>query len=411
MTSFSYRRGIWHCEDVAIPSIVDIVGTPFYVYSKAAVLERYRALDAAFGDIPHVICYALKANPNLSLNRILADEGCGAEVVSGGELFRACAVGYRPERTVFDGNGKTQQELREAISARLMAINVDSEDEMRLLERVAMNIGGLVQIGLRINPDVSPDTHPKIATGLKQSKFGLDVERAIACYEYAAKSHYLRVVGIHAHIGSQIVDVAPFAEAMGKLVDVGLELRKRGVELSYIDIGGGLGIGYDGNPIPSFKEYIDALRPHWERYPVTIVVEPGRSLVGDAGNLITRVLYVKETPAKRFVVVDAAMNDLVRPAMYDAHHAIVPVHENSATFTADVVGGICESGDFLARDREMAAVTEGESIAFQGAGAYGASMSSEYNSRPLIPEVLVDGSSIRVVRQRPTYQEMVARET
>lgn len=410
MNHFRYINGIWHCEDVAIPSIDGVIGTPFYVYSQAALLERYREFDEAFGEMPHVICFALKANGNVSLNRVLAEAGCGAEVVSGGELYRAHLAGYPMDRIVFDGNGKTRSELRDAVAGRILSINVDSENELRVLEEVAMEMGAVPNIGLRVNPDVDPQTHPKIATGLRQSKFGVDLERALSCFEYAAKSPYLRPIGIHTHIGSQIVDVAPFAEAMGKLIDLACELRNRGVELSFIDIGGGIGIEYNRESVFTFKEYVEAIRPHWERCPVTIIVEPGRSLVGNVGNLVTEVLYVKETPVKRFVVVDAAMNDLCRPTMYDAYHGIVPVVETEDTFVADVVGGICENGDYLAREREMAAVREGDLLAIQSAGAYAASMSSEYNARPLVPEVLVSGSEFRLVRTRPTYREMVARE-
>jgi diaminopimelate decarboxylase len=411
MSHFEYRDGVWHCEDVPVPEIAAMVGTPFYVYSKAALLQRYAEFDAAFGDIPHIICYAMKANPNLALNRALAEAGCGAEVVSGGELFRAQMVGYPPERIVFDGNGKTRQELMEAIAARVLCINVDSEEELRIVEQIAREVGGVANIGIRVNPDVNPNTHPKIATGLKKSKFGVDRETAIRCYEYAAQSRYLRVVGIHAHIGSQIIDTPPFVEAMEKLINLCLELKDRGIPIAIVDMGGGIGIQYNQENVFSYSEYVAALRPHWERYPVTLVVEPGRSLVGNVGNLITQVQYIKQTAEKRFVIIDAAMNDLWRPTMYDAYHAILPVRaEVNGRFVADVVGGVCESGDFMARDREIAAVGPGDLLAIQSAGAYSASMSSEYNSRPLIPEVLVDGREFRVVRNRPTYREMVARE-
>lgn len=410
MNHFHYRDGVWHCEDVPIPSIAASVSTPFYVYSKAALLERYHAFDTAFGDIPHIICFAMKANPNLSLNRVLAHEGCGAEVVSGGELYRSQMAGYRPDRIVFDGNGKTRHELREAVAARLLAINVDSENELHLLEEVVKETGTIARIGLRVNPDVSPNTHPKIATGLKQTKFGVDLDKALACYDYASTSSHFKIVGIHTHIGSQILDVSPFAEAMEKIVNIALALQDRGIKLEYIDIGGGLGIQYRDETAPTFADYVAALRPQWERFPATIIVEPGRSLVGNVGNLVAQVLYVKDTPVKRFVVIDAAMNDLWRPTMYDAYHGIKAVKERPDTFVADVVGGVCESGDFMARDREVTTVEEGDLLAIQSAGAYSASMSSEYNSRPLIPEVMVDGGAFHVVRMRPTYQEMIARE-
>lgn len=408
---FSYRNGEWHCEQVPVSAIAAQVGTPFYVYSKAALLDRYTAMDRAFDDIPHTICYAIKANCNLTLNRVLAEAGSGAEVVSGGELFRALKAGYDPGNIVFDGNGKTAEELRYALESKIYAINVDSENELRTLEGIARNLGTVARIGLRVNPNVDPNTHPKIATGLQKSKFGVDLTRALACYEFARDSAHLEVVGIHAHIGSQITDTSPFAEAMGRIVDIALQLKGRGIAIEYIDIGGGIGIRYKDETPPDYDAYVAALRPHWERYPVRIVVEPGRTLVGNVGNLVARVLYVKESPVKRFVVIDAAMNDLWRPTMYDSYHGIVSGREMQKTFTADVVGGVCESGDYMARDREMAAVQEGDLIAIQSAGAYSASMSSEYNSRPLCPEVLVDGDRFEVVRQRPTYAQMLALET
>ena len=411
MTYFAYQSGIRHCEDVPLPQIAGAVGTPFYVYSKQALLNAYRALDSAFSGVDHLICYAIKANPNLAVNNVLAEEGCGAEVVSGGELFRALQAGYPPERMVFDGNAKTLEELHYALEQDIYAINVDSENELRVLAGLAKGMNRTARIALRVNPDVNPNTHPKISTGLKKSKFGVDPGKALQCYEFARDHEALQIAGIHAHIGSQILEVGPFAEAMAKVVDIGLELRNRGIEIEFIDIGGGIGIQYDDEQPPSYEAYAAALREQWERFPVKIVLEPGRTIAGNIGNLVSKALYVKETPEKRFVVIDAAMNDLWRPTMYDSYHRILPVNETHETFVADVVGGVCESGDYMARDREMGVVNEGDLIAIESAGAYAASMSSEYNSRPLIPEVLVDGTSFRVVRRRPTYDEMVSLET
>ncbi|MFP4171416.1 MAG: diaminopimelate decarboxylase [Candidatus Hydrogenedentota bacterium] len=410
MDSFGYQNGTLHCEQVSIPELAETIGAPFYVYSKAALMGAYREMDEAFGDMDHLICYAIKANPNLTLNRLLAEAGAGAEVVSGGELYRALQAGYPPERIVFDGNAKTREELAQALDAAIYAINVDSENELRALANLAQEMDHKARAGLRVNPDVSPDTHPKIATGLRQSKFGVDLSKAVECYEFARDHPYIDAVGIHAHIGSQILDVTPFAEAAGKLVNLALELKDRDIELEYLDLGGGLGIQYEDETPPSYKELADAIRPHWERYPMRILLEPGRSLMGNIGYLVSRVLYVKESPAKRFVVIDAAMNDLWRPTMYDSYHHITPVRETQETFTADVVGGVCESGDYMARDRVMGKVSEGELIAIGSAGAYGASMSSEYNSRPLAPEALVDGSTFQVIRRRPTYDEMIRLE-
>ena len=410
MNYFDYLDGIWHCEQSSVPRLAEAIGTPFYVYSKTALLDAYSGMDKAFGQMDHLICYAVKANPNMTLNRVLAEAGAGAEVVSGGELYRALQAGYPPDRIVFDGNAKTREELAQALEAGIHAINVDSENELRVLADLAQEMDRKARVGLRVNPDVNPDTHPKIATGLRKSKFGVDLSRAVACYEFARDHPYIDAVGIHAHIGSQILETAPFAEAAGKLVDLALELRERGVELEYMDLGGGLGIQYEDESPPSHAELADAIRPHWERYPMRILLEPGRSLMGNTGCLISKVLYIKESPAKRFVVIDAAMNDLWRPTMYDSYHHITPVRETGETFTADVVGGVCESGDYMARDRVMGKVEEGDLIAIGSTGAYGASMSSEYNTRPLAPEALVDDATFQVIRRRPTYDEMIRLE-
>jgi len=413
MHYFKYSDGTFSCENVGIPDIAKAVGTPFYLYSQGTFLRHYRRLDEAFGGTDHIICFAVKANSNIAICRVLAREGAGAEVVSGGELYRAVSAGVPSERIVFNGNGKTEAELEYGLETGILMFCVDSEQELDLLDTVAGRVGRKAPVAVRVNPDIPVETHPHVATGLKESKFGVALSRAMGCYEFAAGAANLEVVGIHAHIGSQLLDLAPFREAVSKLSDAVRELRSRGIDLRYMDFGGGLGITYDDEEPPSYEEYAEMVSEHARDVRCVVVLEPGRSLVGNAGILVTRVLHVKRSDVKTFVVVDAAMNDLVRPTMYGSYHEIVPVAEpddEGTTTRADVVGGICESGDFLARDRDMPAVESGDLLAVMSAGAYGAVMSSMYNSRPLIPEVLVSGETFRVIRRRPSYEEMVSLE-
>ncbi len=412
MHHFKHIDGELHCEQTPLKKIAEEVGTPCYVYSRATFERHYTHMDKALGCMDHVICFAVKANSNLSVLRLLAELGAGADVVSGGEMFRALESGIPADKIVFAGNGKTERELRQAIENGIMMINVDSESELRLLERVAESMDAVAPVALRVNPDVDPKTHPYISTGLKKNKFGVSIDRAIECYRRAAASSHLDIVGIHSHIGSQITEVEPFVESVSKLSDLALKLGDEGIKLRYIDLGGGIGITYRNEDPLTYEKYAQSIAPYIERAGCSLVVEPGRSISGNAGILLTRVLYVKEGETKTFVVVDAAMNDLMRPSLYDSYHAIVPVTEKtgSDTFVVDVVGGICESGDFLARDREIPRVAEGDLLAVMSAGAYGSSMSSTYNSRPLVPEVLVDGDEARVVRRRQTFDEMVALE-
>jgi diaminopimelate decarboxylase len=413
MHYFKYSDGIFSCENVRIPDIAKSVGTPFYLYSQGTFLRHYRRLDEAFGGIDHIICFAIKANSNIAISRVLAREGAGAEVVSGGELYRALRAGVPGERIVFNGNGKTEAELEYGLEAGILMFCVDSEQELDLLDTVACRVGRKAPVAVRVNPDIPVETHPHVATGLKESKFGVALSRAMGCYEFAAGADNLEAVGVHAHIGSQLLDLAPFREAVSKLSDAVRELRSRDIDLRYMDFGGGLGITYDDEEPPSYEEYAEMVSEHARDVGCVVVLEPGRSLVGNAGVLVTRVLHVKRSDVKTFVVVDAAMNDLVRPTMYGSYHEIVPVAEpddGETRVRADVVGGICESGDFLARDRDMPAVGSGDLLAVMSAGAYGAVMSSMYNSRPLIPEVLVSGETFRVIRKRPSYEEMVSLE-
>jgi len=410
---FQYSNGMLFCEDVPVTKIADEIGTPLYLYSQGTFLRHYRHLDQALSEIEHMICFALKANSNVAVSRVLAREGAGAEVVSGGELYRAITAGVPGDKIVFNGNGKTEAELSYGLDSDILMFCVDSEQELDLLNAVAKRAGRNAPIAMRVNPDIPVETHPYVATGLKESKFGLQIDRAMACYEFAARADNLEVVGIHAHLGSQLLDVAPFEECVSRLAEAVKELKRQSIDIRHIDLGGGLGIRYNDEEPLSYEKYADTVAPYARDVGCTIVLEPGRSIVGNAGILLSRVLYVKQRCEKTFIVVDAAMNDLIRPAMYGSYHEILPVAEPGHVekrMRADVVGGICESGDFLARNRELSAVQSGDLLAVMSAGAYGAAMSSTYNSRPLVPEVLVSGDTFKVIRRRQSYEEMVSLE-
>jgi len=414
MNLFSYNNGILHCEGLSIPSIVERVGTPFYLYSKNTLLRHYSRLDQSLSGIPHIICYAMKANSSLGICKLLADAGSGADVVSGGELFRAMRAGISPSKIVFNGNGKSVEEMRLALEHDILMFNVDSESELYALERVAGEMGAKARVALRVNPDIDPRTHPYISTGLRENKFGIPIDRALEYYRKVNSLHNVEVVGIHKHIGSQIVELSPFIESLERIMALAADLAREGVRLRYIDMGGGIGITYDGEQPPSFEEYAGAVGSLISESGCTLIVEPGRVIVGNTGVLVSKVLHVKQTSGKTFIVLDAAMNDLIRPSMYGAYHGIVPVCEGAeqrSEIVADVVGGICESGDFFARGRKLREVKAGELVAILSAGAYGSAMSSNYNSRPLIAEVLVDGEQMKLIRRRQTYEEMIALET
>jgi diaminopimelate decarboxylase len=413
-THFPYRHGRLHCEGVSLATLADAVGTPAYVYSKAALLESYAAYDAAFKDVPHVICYAIKANSNLGVISTLAKAGAGADIVSGGELQRALRAGVAARKIIFSGVGKTREEMREALKADILMFNVESLSELRALDEVARELGTRAPVALRVNPDVDPQTHKYISTGLKTSKFGIPYTQALAAYEEAAKLAGIEVVGTQMHIGSQLTKSAPFADATARLAALVKTLRERRIRISLVDLGGGLGIRYRDETPPSHAEYATVVLPALRELDATVVLEPGRSIVGNAGALLTRVLYRKTTETKQFVVVDAAMNDLIRPAFYDAYHEILPVTEprpGAARETVDVVGPICESGDFFAKDRTIAPAAEGDLLALMSAGAYGFVMASNYNTRPRPVEVLVDGDRYTIVRRRETFEDLVAGET
>ncbi len=414
MAHFAYRHSDLCCEQVSLRSLAADVGTPAYVYSKAALLESYRGYDDAFAEVPHVVCYSVKANGNLGVLGTLARAGAGADIVSGGELFRALRAGFPPGRIIFSGVGKTRDELREALKAEVLMFNVESLSELRALDDVARETGVRAPVALRVNPDVDPETHPYIATGLKTSKFGIPFAQAHEVYAEAASLKGVEVVGADIHIGSQLTKAAPLADAVARIAALVKTLRERSIEIRMVDVGGGLGIRYRDEAPPTHREYARVLLPALRELGVTVLLEPGRSIVGNAGILLTRVLYRKETGEKTFVVVDAAMNDLIRPALYDAYHELQPVAEarlDAPRETVDVVGPICESGDFLAKDRALARTEEGDLLAIMSAGAYASAMASNYNTRPRAVEVLVEGNRYTIVRRRETYEDLVAGET
>ena len=412
MEVFAYRGDELYCEATALAQIAAAVGTPTYVYSRQAILDRFSAYDHAFADVPHLVCYAVKANGNLGLLHCLAQAGAGADVVSGGELFRALRAGIDPKKIVFAGVGKTREELREALKADILLFNVESPAECALLSDVARAEGVRARVALRINPDIDPQTHPYISTGLKYSKFGIPIARAEAEYAAAARLPGLEITGLHMHIGSQITNLQPYADSLDRIVTLVERLRKSGIPIQCLDLGGGLGIRYRDETPPAPEEYTRLLIRAVRALGVTVIIEPGRSIVGNAGALLTRILYWKTGEAKEFVIVDAAMNDLIRPSLYNAYHEILPVRRvgGQPRAVVDVVGPICESGDFLAKGRELPRVEAGELLAVLSAGAYGFAMASNYNARPRAAEVLVTGARFSIVRRRESYEELIAGE-
>ena len=414
MAPFQYRDSELCCEEVSLRALAAVVGTPAYVYSKAAILESLSGYARAFHDVSHLVCYSVKANSNLGVLSVLAKAGAGADIVSGGELYRALRAGMPPKKIIFSGVGKSRDEMREALKADILMFNVESRAELRVLDEVALEMGVRAPVALRVNPDVDPQTHPYIATGLKSSKFGIPYDEAFEAYEEAATLKGLAVIGTDMHIGSQLTRTAPFADAVARLASLVKALRERAIAIRTVDVGGGLGIRHREETPPTHREYAMALLPALRELGVTVLLEPGRSIVGNAGVLLTRVLYRKDTGNKKFVVIDAAMNDLIRPPLYDSYHEVRPVSEarlGGPTEKVDVVGPICESGDFLAKDRELARTEEGDLLAVMSAGAYGFAMASNYNTRPRAAEVLVEGNRYTIVRRRETYEDLVAGET
>jgi diaminopimelate decarboxylase len=412
MHHFAYRNGVLHAEAVNLASLAQAVGTPFYCYSTATLERHYRVFAGAFADVPSLVCYAVKANSNQAVLATLAKLGAGADVVSGGELRRALAVGMPPDKIMFSGIGKTAAELALALDENILCVNVESEPELDLLSSIAIGKGRIANISIRVNPDVDAKTHKKIATGRAEDKFGIPISHARAVYAKAAKLPGLRVVGVDMHIGSQITELSPFDDAFALLSDFVRELRDDGHTISHVDLGGGLGIPYreDNEPPPDPAAYAEVVKRATRGLGCKLIFEPGRLIVGNAGILVTRVLYLKRGEAKTFVIVDAAMNDLIRPTLYEAHHEIQPVTEpvpGAPRTLADVVGPVCESGDFLALDRELVEPQPGDLLAIMTAGAYGAVQAGTYNTRPLIPEVLVRDGEWALVRPRLEADQLI----
>lgn len=419
MNHFEYRDEKLHCEDVPLSTIADEVGTPVYVYSTATLTRHFRVFDEAFAGLDHLICYSVKANSNIAVLKVLSDLGAGADIVSGGELQRFLRAGGDPGRVVFSGVGKTADEMKQALKAGILMFNVESREEVTVLDRVAGELGVRAPVTFRVNPDVDAETHPYISTGLKENKFGIPMAEAAECYAYAGSLANIEIVGVDCHIGSQLTRTAPFADAIDRLSALVHGLVHDGFKIRYLDIGGGLGIPYgqDGEPEPpspaAYGETVRSALAPLADLDLTIVCEPGRVIAGNAGALLTRVLYRKNTEAKRFTVVDAAFNDLLRPALYGSFHPVHPVvrHDGRESYKTDVVGPICESGDFLARDRELPVMEIGELVAVGAAGAYGFVMASNYNTRPRAAEVLVQGDRYAVVRRRETVEQLLANES
>jgi len=422
MNLFDYRNGILHAEDVDMNIVAEEVGTPCYVYSQAAILKRFRKVREVFAEVSPLICFAMKANSSLAVLDLLCKEGGGFDVVSGGELFRALKVGCDPKKIVFAGVAKTQAEIREAVDAGILLFDVESEQELIAIDKIARAAGKRAAVALRINPNVDANTHAKITTGKAESKFGIDKHTALALYLRSHEFEAVDLVGLHMHIGSQITEVEPYVKALEVDLQFIETCRSKGINIEYLDIGGGFGINYrrqEAQPLDSFAK---AMLPLLKQSKCKIIMEPGRFIAGNAGIMLTRVVYVKKTPVKTFVIVDSAMNDLMRPMLYDAFHHVAPVvlpsgcvdprdqAENDSLEVVDVVGGVCESTDVLAKARPFPPVKQGDLLAVFSAGAYGSAMSSTYNSRPLAAEILVDESSYRIIRDRQSYEDLVARE-
>jgi diaminopimelate decarboxylase len=408
MHHFHYINGELHCEQVPVKRIAGAVGTPFYLYSHATLSHHFRTFDAAFEGYPHLICFAAKSNSNLAILRLLISQGAGVDIVSGGELYRSLAAGVDPMKVVYSGVGKNEDEIRLALKAGILMFNIESSQELGEISRIAGRMRTKARIALRINPDIDPQTHPYISTGLKKNKFGINIEQALADYRRAREMPHIEVVGVACHIGSQIIELDPFLEAVRRLKELIRKLEPEGITIRYLDLGGGLGITYDQETPPHPREYGEALVKELKDLDCTLILEPGRVLVGNAGILVTQVHYTKDTEAKHFIIVDAGMNDLARPSLYGSYHAIWPVVEKDRPeVTASLVGPICESGDFLAKDRAMPAFAPGELVAVMSAGAYGFSMSSNYNSRPRVPEILVKDNAFYVIRKRETFRQLI----
>jgi diaminopimelate decarboxylase len=409
---FHYVDNTLHCENVPLADIARKAGTPAYVYSSAVILDNYRAYDEAFGELPHTVCYAVKANSSLGILSLLAQAGSGFDIVSSGELFRVLQAGGDPKKVVFSGVGKTAAEVDYALSQGIHSFNCESEAELALIDALAGRMGIRAEFSVRVNPDVDAATHPYIATGLSDHKFGVDISEVEAVYARAGSLRNLAASGVSCHIGSQLLDTGPVMEAVDKMLALIERLRAAGHAIRHVDLGGGLGVAYkSADATPEIRAFIGKVKRKAQGRGLAVMVEPGRSIVGAAGVLLTRVLYRKRTPRKEFIVVDAAMNDLIRPALYQSHHEIVPLRKSDRPMIlADVVGPVCETGDFLARDRQIVNAAPGDLLAVCTAGAYGFALSSNYNSRPRPPEILVSGDRWRAIRARETFEDLIRGE-
>ncbi len=411
MHHFDYKNNRLYCEAVDVTEIAESVSTPFYLYSNATLNHHFNAFDSSFGDIEHLTCFAVKACSNLAILRLFASKGGGADIVSGGELFRALKAGFDPKRIIYSGVGKTKEELRYGLESGILMFNVESVQELERLQETAAELQMTAPVSFRVNPDVDPKTHAYISTGLAKNKFGIPIAEAEELYGRAQGMANIEILGVSCHIGSQLVEISPFIEALDKVKQFILRLADRGIAIKYLDLGGGVGIKYQDETPPDLLDYAAAIKEELTGLNCTLILEPGRVIVGNAGILVARVQYTKENQAKKFVIVDAAMNDLARPSLYKAYHDILPVVAptggNDALETADVVGPICETGDFLAKDRELPPLVGGDLVAVMSSGAYGFTMSSNYNSRPRAAEVLVHEDRFYVIRERETYTSLI----
>jgi len=411
MHHFQYKNNELHCEEVPVSRIAKEIGTPFYLYSHATLRQHFRAFDGAFSDVAHLTCFSMKSNSNLAILKLFALEGGGVDIVSGGELYRALKAGVDPKKIVYSGVGKTREDMEYALQSQILMFNVESSQEILLLDEIAGRVGKKTTISIRVNPDIDPQTHPYISTGLKENKFGIDTRQALEEYVRASGMKNLMVSGVSCHIGSQLTRLSPFVDALKRLKELIGQLGRIGIAVSYLDLGGGLGITYEQEEPPHPREYAKAIKDELDIKDVTVILEPGRVIVGNAGILVARVLFKKTTAGKSFIIVDAAMNDLIRPSLYGSYHSIEPVRvAGRGKIKADVVGPICESSDFLAKDREMDSFEAGDLLAVMSAGAYGFSMASNYNSRPRIAEVMGKGDVYHVIRSRESYEDLVRGE-
>lgn len=411
MHDFQYRGDELLCEEVPVRGIAETVGTPFYLYSLNTLESHFRAFQNAFSKVDHLICFSAKANSNIAILRIFVRMGGGVDVVSGGELFRSMKASASPDKIVYSGVGKREEEIEYALELPILMFNIESTQELILIDRIAGRMRTKAPIALRVNPDVDPKTHPYISTGLKKNKFGINLQKSLDDYRLANTLPNVKVIGVSCHIGSQLTEVRPFVEAVQRIKELVLKLRAEGMNIQYMDIGGGLGITYNQEEPPHPRDYARALMKELKEIDCTLILEPGRVIVGNAGVLVTRVLYTKAGEEKNFIVVDAAMNDLIRPSLYGSYQRVQPVHRSDRPeWTADVVGPICESSDFLAKDRKLPKAEQGDLLAVMSAGAYGFSMSSNYNSRPRVAEVLVAKDKFFVIRQREDYDDLIRGE-